>query len=353
MSETIEPVKRPQKKTGLGRGLGVLLGETQKEVMASDNIKAQAPAPQLTKAVPAPSGAPPLVAAAPSALEPTPQAPTKPSELANESNRVHSLGIEKLYPNPKQPRRHFAQEKLAELAESIKAKGIIQPILARKTAKGDYQIVAGERRWRAAQLAGLHHVPVIIQDYNDQTTLELALIENIQRQDLNPIEEAEAYQLLMKTYSLTQQEVADKVGKERATVANTLRLLGLVPDVRRLLVEERISMGHAKVLLAVADAKLQRRLAEKASQKKLSVRDLEREVAVALTPMRPGVDEDKVDDELSHKFMKTLSHEMQKITGTKVGIDYNGGKGKISIYFYSDEQLNGLVDRIKDAWQKT
>ena len=230
-----------------------------------------------------------------------------------------------------------------ELAESIKVQGILQPIVARKITEGKYQIIAGERRWRAAQLAGLTEVPVILRSTDDQKSLELALLENIQRSDLNPMEEALAYSQLMKDYGLTQQQVAEKVGKDRVTVANLLRLLNLSKEVQSDVAEGRISLGIAKVLLSLTDPKKQKLVAKKAISGGLSVRATEALVKKELNSHRDHLSQ--VD--VAKKMAAGVSEELQKILGTKVALDYKNGRGKLVIHFYSDEEFNKIVDHIK------
>ena len=188
---------------------------------------------------------------------------TPPLELAGSNqDKMWMLSIEKLKSGKYQPRKHFDKKSLDELSSSIKEHGILQPLVVRSVGQGQFEIIAGERRWRAAQAAGLHEVPAIIKTFDNQKTLELSLIENLQREDLNPIEEAEGYQRLMNEFTLTQEKVAEKVGKERATVANALRLLKLAPEVRELVQSAQISQGHAKVLLAISDLNQQKELAK-------------------------------------------------------------------------------------------
>lgn len=333
--------KKPAKKTGLGRGLGSLLGE---------NIR-------------------PSSSAGPDEVD----LPTEDFEVHNNKSlqagfvesdskqkkeikvpdamRIWSLSIDKLKGNEKQPRKYFETEALKELAESIKQKGVLQPIVVRKKSADRFEIIAGERRWRAAQQAGLHEVPVILKEVDDQETLELALIENIQRRDLNPMEEAEAYEYLMNTYNLTQQQVATKVGKERATVANSLRLLNLVPEVRKLVLSDKISIGQAKVLLSVSDAQLQRRIALKAVKDGLTVKEMER---FAKNPQLLDGPKKASQSEMSmsEKLVKGLASDLQKTMGTKVQIKYNNGKGQLKINFYSDDELNQLVENMRNACQK-
>ena len=263
--------------------------------------------------------------------------------------RIWQIAIDKLSPGEFQPRTEFEKEKLEELATSIKQNGILQPILARKVASGKYEIIAGERRWRAAQLAGLHSVPAVLKAMSNQEALEIAIIENIQREDLNPIEEAEGYRRLATEFSLTQQQVAEKVGKDRATVANAMRLLQLPELIRLMVTKSEISAGHAKVLLSLADTKKQIYWAEKAKANSLSVRELEKSVAGEIAVLKG----DKLphlltEDSVSQQLITGLTDELQKNLGTKVGIDYKKGKGKIQIHFYSDEELTNLIDRLKE-----
>ncbi len=342
MSETQELNKKVQKKPALGRGLGSLLGESVKEPAAMPEFAARKSAaltegfvelekPEKTEAVAAPA--------------PQPQVP--------DHARIWTIDIAKLKPNQRQPRKIFEAEALKELASSIKEKGILLPIVARPIKDGEFEIIAGERRWRAAQAAGLHQIPVIVKATQDQEALELALIENIQRQDLNPIEQAEAYNHLVQTYNLTQQQLADKLGKDRATVANVIRLLGLARPVREYLAQGQLSMGHAKVLLAVADQSVQKTLADQLVSRKWSVRELEREVAQALKPKSENIEvKSSLDMDLAKKLAGSLAEELQKNLGTKVSIDYDKGRGRISIHFYSDDELNGIVDRMRTAWRK-
>jgi len=278
--------------------------------------------------------------AAPSATEPKAMAPD-----LDPRERVLSIEISLIKGNPKQPRRNFDPIKLRELASSIKEKGIVQPILLRPQGKG-YEIVAGERRWRAAQLLGLSEVPAIVRKHDDRTTLELALIENIQRADLGPLEEADAYQRLSREYQLTQSEIANKVGKDRATVANMMRLLDLGSEVRELLKSGELTVGHAKVLLSLSDAADQVFVARAIVQKKLSVRATEKLVAQKQAEKTPKSEETTSERASSH-LVQQVSEELQKKLGTKVQIEYRSGKGKVVINFYSDDELNRLVEKLK------
>ena len=260
--------------------------------------------------------------------------------------KVLSLAIEKITPNQTQPRKDFVKEPLEELAQSIREQGVIQPITVRKSGE-KYEIVAGERRWRASQIAGLKEVPAILRNIDDQKSMELALIENLQREDLNPIEEAMGYQLLIDDYSLSQQEVAKKVGKSRSSVTNSLRILTLPQDVRQMLRQGLVSLGHGKVLLGLQDSRAQTSLAKKARQKKLSVRALEKEVLRLKNPNSSNINELDV----SQRLAKGLAGELQKILGTKVQIKYANGKGKVEVSFYSDEELSNFCEKIKNKWR--
>lgn len=308
------------KKRGLGRGLGSLLSNV------SVNEAPVAPPAATTKEE--------KVAANPAMIS---------------EGKVWQVGIDKLKPGVYQPRKSFPKESLQELSQSIRENGILQPITVRKSADGRLEIVAGERRWRAAQLAGLHEVPVLIKNFDDKQTLELALIENIQREDLDPIEEAEAYSRLVSEFSLTQQQVAERVGKDRATVANAIRLLALPTELKTLVTEGRLSVGHAKVLLSLPDPRRQVQLAKKALDEKMTVRKLEKLVSDAIAGKKE--DEAPVDAKAASvdRLVAALSDDLQKTLGTKVSIDYTNGKGQIKIAFYSNEELNRLVDRMKEG----
>lgn len=341
MSENTQHLKNHGKGKGLGRGLGSLLGATNEGAFSKTTpTEAEKSIQGLSEKLAARSE-PALKQGFVEAAAPAP-VPEVPPTL-----RIWQIAIEKIEPNPSQPRQIFAKDALQELANSIKEKGIIQPILVRKKGTDGFEIIAGERRWRAAQMAGLTEVPAILKDSEDQDVLELALIENIQRENLNVIEESEAYDFLMKKYNLTQQELAHKVGKDRATVANVLRLLQLEPAVRRMVSENSISLGQAKVLLSIDNAKLQESLALKARNDKLSVRALEKLVAKSKQPQAEPLNE---QEELRAKMANHLGAELQKMLGSRVILDYEQGKGKIAIHFYSDVELNQIADRLRESW---
>jgi ParB family chromosome partitioning protein len=258
----------------------------------------------------------------------------------DDKNSVLTVRLSLVVPNKNQPRKEFNEETIDELAESIKQYGVIQPLIVQKKGRY-YELIAGERRWRAARKAGLKEVPVILKDFSEQETMEVSLIENIQRQDLNPVEEAEAYQQLIDDYHLTQEEVASKVGKSRAAVANSLRLLKLTPEVREMLIAGKISMGHARALLALEDPDYQKAAAEQVVLKQLSVRETE---ALVKNIMNPPVKKKKpVQDEQTALAYRDLENRMQKRLGTKVSIHSNGKHGKIEIEYYSEEDLERIL----------
>jgi ParB family chromosome partitioning protein len=271
-----------------------------------------------------------------------------------ETARIWNVAIEKIVANTQQPRQVFEGTALRELAASIKEKGILQPITARRKSENEFEIIAGERRWRAAQIAGLKEVPLILKNVTEQDSLEYAILENIQRADLNPVEEAEAYDHLMKAYGLTQVQVADRLGKERPTIANALRLLVLPPEVKLMIGGGELSAGHAKVLLGLDSMSDQIDLAKEVIREKLSVRALERKVAeIKSKPTGSGVKmAAPMGLDVSSKLVEALAGELQKLIGTRVVIDYADKRGKLSVYFHSDEQLTEIVERMRRGWAK-
>lgn len=244
--------------------------------------------------------------------------------------------IENIKPNRSQPRKTFTSDKLEELAASIREKGVIQPLVVLKRA-GHFEIIAGERRWRAAQKAGLHEVPVVIQDVSENTALEMALIENIQREDLNAIEEAQAYRSLMEKIFLSQDELAKRVGKDRSTVANSLRLLKLPDDIQHDIVTERLSMGHARALLALDQAELQRKAREEILKKHLSVRGTEALVKRLKNPLPKK-------SKSQEREIVELVEQLKKKFLTKVEIKSGGRCGKIEISYSGREELSRVVE---------
>lgn len=253
------------------------------------------------------------------------------------------LKINEVEPNKKQPRKFFNEEALAELSDSIKLHGIVQPLVVSKE-KDYYEIIAGERRWRAAKMAGLKEVPVVIKDYSPQEIMEVALIENIQREDLNPVEEARAYQGLIKEYNLKQEEVAEKVSKSRTAITNSLRLLKLDDRVLDMLVEERLSSGHARALLGIAEGEQQYEAAVKVEEGKLSVRETEKLVKNINNPVKKAPKK-----ELSNDFVyKDLEEQLKQTIGTKVRINRKTEKqGKLEIEYYSQEELEKIISYFK------
>ena len=258
--------------------------------------------------------------------------------LLTEGQKVEEVEIFKIIANPHQPRKDFNTEKIQELANSIKKNGIIQPILV--TARGGrLEIIAGERRLKAAKLAGLTKVPVIIREANEQQKLELAIIENIQRHDLNPIEEADSYQKLSQEFGLSQEEVAEKVGKSRSAVANKLRLLQLPAEIQRALQEEKITEGHAKAILAIADPEKQRALFELILKNNLTVRQVEsktKEISVRKHKRLVNIDPE----------VKEVEDRLTGTLGTKVKLQKAGQGGKIVIEYYSPEELKSILEKI-------
>lgn len=243
-------------------------------------------------------------------------------------------------PNREQPRKKFDEEALQELSDSIKQYGIIQPLVVKKNADY-YEIIAGERRWRAAKMAGLKEVPVIIKEYTDQEIVEISLIENIQRENLNPIEEAIAYKRLLDEFHLKQEEVAKRVAKSRTTVTNSLRLLKLDEKVQQMVIEEKLTSGHVRALLAIEDKNVQYNIAKKVYDEKLNVRDTEKLVKLVLSPKAPKVKKKLTHEEIYHD----MEERMKEIFGSKVSIQRKSEhKGKIEIEYYSDEELERILD---------
>lgn len=298
-------------KPALGRGLGALLG---------GSVVAQAPVPA---AVPA------------TATDASPAVETR--------ERVRRVALESIVPCPFQPRKNFAPETLRELADSVKEQGIVQPLIVREK-QGRFELIAGERRWRAAQLLGLGEVPVIVREADDRAVLELALIENLQRENLNPIEEAQGYSQLVAQFQLTQEQVALKVGKSRAVVANALRLLKLAPEIQGYLRDGRLSVGHAKAILGLASDKHQKLTSERILRDGLNVRQTEalvahlqaRESATATKAAPPA-------PPLRDAHVASLESRLRERLGTKVHLRYAQGKGALEITFFSDADLERIL----------
>ena len=255
------------------------------------------------------------------------------------SENVYQIEIGKIDPNKDQPRKNFDQSALNELASSIKIHGIIQPLVLTRT--GDrYMIIAGERRWRAAQIAGLKTVPAVVKDYDAKQIREIAIIENLQREDLNPMEAARAIKQLMEEYGWTQEVVADRLGKSRPVIANTIRLLNLEPEVIDMIEKGKLSAGHARSLVAVNNRDAQIKLAKQVCEKKLTVRDLEKAVKVGKSGKAPKVSQQSIE-------LKELIHDMQKVFGTKVSALGNDQRGRIYIDYYSMDDLQRVFDLVE------
>lgn len=283
--------------------------------------------------------------------------------------RIWNIAIHKITPGATQPRKFFEKEKLQELADSIKQQGVLQPVIVKKitnshTGSSDsktpyFEILAGERRWRASQMAGLKTIPAIIKEktINEQSKIEMALIENIQRENLNPIEEASAYYKLLSKHRMTQEQISKKVGKDRATIANTLRLLKLSPQIQKLISDGKISIGHAKVLLSVNNLRLQKKLASQVCKQELSVhklaqikQKLERSALKSKTSSRLS---SQKANTLAEKAILKMAEDLQKSLRTKVQISsYKKGKGQITIHYYSNDQLTAISNQLKLVSQK-
>ena len=300
----------------LGRGLGALISSN------NNNIKNQPVstpvAPRVTNVV-------------------VSEKPIVKNETKSENPNLWFIPLNKIINNPKQPRQHFKVEELNELAESIKKHGVLQPLLLSERPDGNYEIIAGERRWRASKIAGLATVPAVVKQYKEQEKLEIALIENIQRGDLNSLEEAFAYERLIKEFDLTQEEVAQRVGKSRSTVANTIRLLELPEKVKEALVEGKISAGQARSLLALPDDKQRLETLSSMLGQKITVRELEREaqkIKLKKVPLKRDAN------------LMFLEEKLREALGTKVSIVARGESGSINIAYYSKEELVQLIRKI-------
>ena len=305
-------------KKGLGKGLGAIFGE---DVVKESNE-------ELTK--------------------------VKRSLPAEEEETKGSLmvKISLIEPNRDQPRKDFNEEELQELAESIKNYGVLQPLLVQKKGTS-YELIAGERRWRATKLAGLKEVPVVLREYSKQQAMEIALIENVQRADLNPIEEAQAYQQLVKEFHLTQEEIAARVSKNRATITNAMRLLKLDEEIQNLLIKGAISSGHARAILSLEDKQLQKKAAKEVLDRRLSVRETEKLVKrLARASAEKNERNEKKDDALALIF-QDLEERMKTIMGTKVSIhNKDRNKGRIEIEYYSEAELERIVEMIESIRER-
>ncbi len=306
-------------KQVLGRGLGALLGGNSPVKPASPFVAPSAP-----------------VAEPPSAA-PAPPAPAAAGDVAEQ---VRLIPLARVHPCPFQPRKDFPPEAIRELADSIKEQGIVQPLLVREK-DGGFELIAGERRWRAAQLLGLAEVPVIVRVADDLTVLELALIENLQRENLNPMEEANGYAQLINQFNLTQESAAAKVGKSRAAVANALRLLKLAPEVQVFLRDGHLSVGHMKVILALSNQEEQKLAAQRIIKDDLSVRQTEE--LVAFMQQGRGAGGKKSASAIRDAHVVDLENRLRDKFGTKVALRYRKGKGSVEIRFFSDDDLERVL----------
>lgn len=286
------------------------------------------------------------------ALIPSAQMPKKAKETAEDiedKGQEKLVKITKVEPNREQPRKNFDEDALLELSESLKQYGVLQPLLV-QDKKDYYEIIAGERRWRAAKLAGLKEVPVIIKKLTDQEIVEISLIENIQRENLNPIEEALAYKRLLKEFNLKQDEVAERVSKSRTAVTNSMRLLKLDERVQQMVIDELITTGHARTLLAISDNEKQYALAQQIFDEKLSVRETEKLIKKMQNP-KAEVSKSQEDTSMS-VFYEDMEQKLKNIMGTKVSISHKDNKkGKIEIEYYSNDELERIVELFQTIHQ--
>ncbi len=267
-------------------------------------------------------------------------------EKTPDGQGILRLKIRDIEPNPDQPRKVFDPEKLQALADSIAEHGLIQPVLVKKIDNGMHIIIAGERRWRAAKLAGLKEIPCILGEYSDKEVMELALIENLQREDLNPIEESEGYQKLMDTFNLTQDEVAKRVGKSRSAVANSLRLNGLSKEIKKLVSDGKLTQGHARAILPLEKDAERMSMAERIIKEGLNVRQVENAVSAFLNSKGKKPEKKTVDKNMENYF-KNLADDLSSKLETKVSIKYGKKRGKIEIEYYNTDDLENILKKIK------
>lgn len=267
---------------------------------------------------------------------------TTAADKPNDKGSETIVKITQVEPNREQPRKNFDEDALQELADSIKQFGLLQPILV-QDRKTYYEIIAGERRWRAAKLAGLKEIPVIIRDYSEQEIVEISLIENIQREDLNPIEEAQAYKKLLTEFNLKQDEVAERVSKSRTAVTNSMRLLKLCDEVQQMIIDDMLSTGHARALISIEDPEQQYMIAQKIFDEKLSVRDVEKLVKNLNKPEKPK--KEVLEDKSLKIIYQDVAEKLKQSLGTKVEISSKGnGTGKIEIEFYNHDDLDRITE---------
>jgi ParB family chromosome partitioning protein len=265
-----------------------------------------------------------------------------PTPEAIESEKLREIDIDRIVPNTQQPRKHFNEDALNELADSIRTHGLIQPVVVRALPENLYELIAGERRWRAAQRAGLMRLPALVREPGEDSSLEIALIENLQREDLNPIEEAQAYEKLIVEYGLTQEEVARRVGKSRVTITNMLRLLRLPAEVQQWIGEDRLTTGHAKALLSLSDLGSILDAARKIIQGSYSVRQAE--MLVSRYGQNGAKDTPNGEAEVVDPNVKAAIHTLEQALGTKVTIQESRGRGRIELHFFSSDEMHRLYE---------
>ncbi|MBC7769330.1 MAG: ParB/RepB/Spo0J family partition protein [Phycisphaerales bacterium] len=334
---------------GLGRGLSALLGEpvrTETATPTPANAPAwPAPAPEVQRA---PIDPPRNVFELPMSTMQTPPAQPAPPVAAPPTTDAgpRGIAIDLVQRNPQQPRKHFDEAELTDLANSIKTHGVLQPILVRPIVDGRFEIVAGERRWRAAQRAGLHSIPAVIRDLNEVEVVEIAIVENVQRTDLNPIEEAQGFQTLIDRFGRTQQDIADAVGKSRPHIANMLRLLALPDDLQEMVRDGRLSSGHARAILTAPDP---RGLAQRAISEGLNVREVER-IAQVAKDEKHGPRASIVAAEAKSADTRALEQSLSNALGLEVTINDKGGAGEVKISYKSLEQLDDVIRRLRGGF---
>lgn len=351
-------------KRGLGRGLSALLGEpvrteTPPANAPTFNTQPQQPAPQprapiepprnvfelpVTNAQPQPAAPTPPAAAQPPAMQPAAAAAKPPSAASDAGHR--SVPIDLVQRNPSQPRKHFDESELNDLSSSIRAHGVLQPILVRPIPGGKFEIVAGERRWRAAQRAGLHAIPAVVRDLNEVEVLEIAIVENVQRMDLNPIEEAQGFQALIDRFGRTQEEIAEAVGKSRPHIANMLRLLKLPDDLQEMVRDGRLSSGHARAILTAPDP---RGLAQRAISEGLNVREVER-IAQQAKDEKHGPRAGTASAETKSADTRALEQSLSNALGLEVSITDRNGQGEVKVSYKTLEQLDEVIRRLRGGF---
>lgn len=309
-------------KKGLGKGLGAIFGEDVIREREAESVKAKA---------------------------------AGKGEKVPDGGKMQTAGelmvkVSLIEPNREQPRMDFNEEQLRELADSIRSHGVLQPLLVQRRDNGLFEIVAGERRWRAAKMAGIKEVPVVLRQYSRQESMEIALIENVQREDLNPIEEAKAYQRLIQEFGLKQEEIAERVAKSRSAITNTMRLLKLDESIQDMLVQNIITSGHARALLALEDKAMQLRAAKLIVEGTLSVRETERLVKRMLKEAQEKEEKPKKEEKDLRFIYQNLEERMRTVMGTKVTIhNKDKNKGRIEIEYYSEAELERIVELIESV----